>query len=122
MMKSFRSLVNKLSLCLLSLGLAVTGGCVSTAASDDAELRLTLTSGGQVLLNGSAVQPGALPGALKAQGIALDTAIRVAIPASAPMDRVKDLSRRLASAGYRRVVFARPQHADVVADPPGVPR
>jgi hypothetical protein len=111
-MKPMRLSLNWLFLCLLGVGLALAGGCVSTPISDGMDLRLAMTPSGMVMLEDQSYGPGTLPAALKSRRVATDTPIFVAIPAEAPMDMVKDLSRRLASAGYRRVLFTRPKHAD----------
>jgi hypothetical protein len=122
-MKSIRSLVmNCLHGCLLGLGLALSGGCVSTPSSASEELRLAMTAGGMVFFEGKACDPATLPGALTSRGIAVDTPILVAIPADTPTGTLKELGRRLSSAGYRRFAFVRPKHADAVPAPVRVVR
>ncbi len=97
---------------LLILVFASTGGCVSTTPDRADGIHLTLTSVGTLMLDGKVVERSALPGALKSCGASPSTPIIVAIPANTSMKVVSALTSQLASAGYTRVAFTRPRHAD----------
>lgn len=110
--------MNRIGCLLLSATLAVGSaclcGCVSTPATGSGPVHLAMAANGMVVLDGKSIARRNLPHALKSQGISPDTPIVIAIPDSMPMTEVTALTRQLASAGFQRVAFTRPRHADVI--------
>ena len=101
----------------IALGLVSLPACVSPPAAGTDPVHLTMIANGMILFDGKALDRKALAHALKRQGVSADTPLLVAIPESTPMSEVTGLASQLASAGYRRVVFTSPRHADVVRNP-----
>jgi biopolymer transport protein ExbD len=91
-----------------------TAGCLSATAPDGAAqaLRLTLTASGALLLGETPIPDGQLAAILKKQGATPATAISVEIPAGMPRPRIAALTSQLAAAGYQKVVFKGPRHAE----------
>ena len=95
--------------------IACSGSGCATVMSSSGEgldtIKLTLTAAGTLLLDGKAVPPERLPARLKSQGATPDTAISIDIPADTPPVQLTSLTSRLATAGFRKIVFKRPRHA-----------
>jgi hypothetical protein len=103
--------------CLIFAGmLGLTGtGCRTTpspGSQDPGAIELTLTSSGSILTAGKLTDLDHLARQLHRAGATLDTPITINIPADTPFASVSTITSRLASAGYRRILFKRPKRAD----------
>ena len=67
---------------------------------------------------GQRVTLAELSGALRARGCGPNTAIEVSISASTPRSTFGEVNRNLAAAGFRKVMFVRPQHVDAYVGKP----
>lgn len=104
---------------LMVCGLA---GCATRApavSGHAAPFELRLTGTGQVLFEGKAVPPEQLVRRLKSAGATADAAIVIDVPGDIPYPRVTTLTSRLASAGYTKILFKGPRHANVTVQAEG---
>jgi hypothetical protein len=88
--------------------------CSTPGAKDTAAefVAVTVAADGRVTFRGRDVPPEKLAQALKSAGIPPATRIDVTVPADVPAESLKPLVTRLATAGYRKVLLVRPQHAE----------
>lgn len=99
--------------------LAITlgaSGCATTpspATRDSGGVELTLTSSGNILTGGKETDLDHLSRQLHRIGATLDTPITINIPTDTPLTSVSAITGRLASAGYRKILFKRPKHAAI---------
>jgi biopolymer transport protein ExbD len=100
---------------MLALAISMTGCATTPAVSDHSSdsIALTLTASGTILLNGRETPPDRLAKRLRSAGATLDTPISIDIAADTPLASVSEITRRLASAGYRKILFKRPKHTAV---------
>jgi len=94
---------------LLAAVTLIGAACFAPGAGSLRSVELALASGDACTLNGRIVSFRDLPRALKAAGAGRRTVINVKIPSDVPAEALRSLTSRLASAGYSRVVFARPR-------------
>ena len=93
-------------------------GC-ATPRGTSATMSVTLVSAEVVRVRGKDIAVAALPKRLKSLGAGSNTPIAVSVPADAPKGELSELTRSLSKAGFRRVLFVKPQHATaVVTDQP----
>lgn len=100
--------------CLLLVMMLGLTGCATTktSAGDGADgVILTLTPSGAILLEGKASDLDHLARRLRSSGATPDTPITIDIAAETPLATVSSIASRLASAGYRKILFRRPKHA-----------
>ena len=111
----------KITCLTLAVMLGTIGtGCTTTPSSATREpegIELTLTQSGSILADGQATDLDHLTQQLRRAGATLATPITIKIPADTPLTIVSAISSRLASAGYRRILFKRPQRADASTEP-----
>jgi biopolymer transport protein ExbD len=102
----------------LMLALAISvAGCATPPSSagkpTDEAIVLTLTQEGTLLLNGKATALEHLAKRLRAAGATAETSLTINIPAETPLSSLSTITSRLASAGYRKILFKRPKHTAV---------
>ena len=104
-----------------ALLLMMTFTTKSYAASDfpDNTIQVMVSIEQKITLEGKPVEPAKLPDRLKSMGAKPDTIIRILIQKNTPDKTLKDISRALASAGYRKFVFTQPKQAEVSVKDPG---
>jgi biopolymer transport protein ExbD len=98
-------------LALLAAAVAVCGCAVSLQLAE-----LSLTPDGNVVVNGQSVEPTKVPSVLKTMGANAGTSIRVSIPESTTRTAMAKLTGSLSSAGFRKILFVKPQKTEAVAD------
>ena len=102
-----------------SAALACVLGCATPHdGSSSVPVRVALVGGDTVLVQGQEVKVAALGRRLKSLGAGAETPIAVSIPEGAPKAELASLTRRLAEAGFHRVVFVKPRQVTVATKQP----
>ena len=97
------------------LAVLLLSGCATQrepAGGDYDTIRLSMLSSGSIMLDGIPVLPQQLGRKLKRMGATPSTCIKIAVPDNAPKAALSELTVQLATAGFRRILFVRPRHAD----------
>jgi len=100
------------------LGIA---GCVSSTLEDTGggyTLVAILNADGTVTVGNRTVDSKRLVSAIKAAGATRDTAILVRIPADTSKTAIAPLDSQLRTAGFTRILFRGPKHAEVTTTKP----
>ena len=102
--------------------LAVLGLAQNTVAASEAPtpVEITMKSPTLFIVEDHEVAIDGLVKALKKHKIPTDLPLAIEIPANIPMAIIKDLTQRLATAGYKPF-FKYPRHADAVVKNPNAP-
>ena len=90
---------------------ATVVGCATSAANRPKTVTIEVAPDGAVMLDGQKVLLNQLPRKLKRKGATRETGIVVNIPEQAHYTTLKSVTETLATAGYARVMFAKPRHA-----------
>lgn len=106
-----------LLLWLIILGFAGTGMAAPEVASPSA---ITMKTPATFMVNEREVASADLLKALKKNKIPTDTPLVIEVPANTSMDIIKNLTQRLATAGYKPF-FKYPRHADATVTDPKAP-
>lgn len=105
---------HRLGLGILIACLPLCFACSTPGAKDAAGefVAVTVAADGRITFRGRDVPAEKLAQALKSAGVSPAARIDVTVPADVPAESQKPLVTRLATAGYRRVLLVRPQHAE----------
>jgi len=97
---------------LLAAGLAgcVTDPAASAWAADP--LHVTLTPGGMLAVAQRQMDVPTFVRTLQRLGVAPETCIQIGVPDGTATEVLTTLTRPLIAAGYRRVLFTKPRHAE----------
>jgi biopolymer transport protein ExbD len=97
-------------LALLAATLTMTG-CMTTSSGnpDVTSIQIHLRSDGKFTIDDKTVSLDKLEKTIRKTGATPATTLYINIPATYPMSNLTSLTQRLASAGYRRVFYKRPQ-------------
>ncbi len=101
---------------LLLVLLLLVAGCGIPKGKAPPRLDIRYISGNQVIVGDRSVPLAELPAALKAEGATSRTEIAVSVPADASQTAMAAIGSKLATAGFRRIVFMRPRHASASVD------
>lgn len=93
-------------------------GCGIMGVRSPARIEVGYVSGTELTVDSQSVPLAKLPEALRAQGATAQTEIAVGVPADAPQGVVAAIGGKLASAGFRKIVFTRPRQATAYVDGP----
>jgi len=96
-------------------GLLICAGCKS--AGNRTSISITMLPDSRCTVAGRTIAPDRLDRALKSAGAGTGTRIRIALPDGASEDSIKQLARRLSSAGYRMIHFETPRKATAYIAP-----
>ncbi|OGV62492.1 MAG: hypothetical protein A2283_07460 [Lentisphaerae bacterium RIFOXYA12_FULL_48_11] len=89
------------------------------AAGEDSDtLQVMVSIEKKLTFEGKPVKPEELPGKLKSAGAKPDTVIRILIQKNTNESMIKDISRALANAKYRKFVFTYPKQAEATVKEP----
>jgi len=86
-------------------------------------IEVTFTADKKFIVRGEETTLGKLPAQLKSAGATHATAVRVCVDDSTPEVTMKAIAGKLKSAGYSRILFARPRRAEasVASNAPSLP-
>ncbi len=101
-----------ISFCILAVSLFVSA-CATKPPPGNA-VTISVSNGGRITLHGKDVSLNNLTKEMK--GCNRSTRIRIEIPADASAGFIKAITKELASANYRRVIFARPKKSIAIVD------
>jgi len=112
------------TLLLAALAAIVLTSCRSpsgTTENGDVEVHAQLLRNQRVAMDGKEVGIALFPALLKTRKVPLTATIRIAVPADMPSSALADITTRLTSVGYRKILFTRPRQmkATVGASSPG---
>lgn len=100
------------AICVLLLALA-TAGCGMTGNNlSNNTIHVSVSQGGDITVNGKTTELSQLAGKLKSLGATADTCIKVSVPKETPTSTMSEITRNLASAGFRKIIFTRPKQVD----------
>jgi len=102
--------------CSLIAGFSVIGAMAS--GDDDNTLQVMVSIEKQLTFEGKPTKQEDLPGKLKSAGAKPDTVIRILIQKNTPESMIKDISRVLANAKYRKFVFTYPKETEITVKDP----
>lgn len=105
-----------LAICALTAVLPVTRTMAS--GTEDITLQAMVSIDKKLTFEGKPVTAEELPGKLKSAGAKSDTVIRILIQRNTPESMIKDISRALANAKYRKFVFTSPKLAEATVKDP----
>lgn len=83
----------------------------------DNTVRIVMSDSGQLHINGEPAPMERLARRLRAMGARSDTLIRVTVPDDVAPRHLAQVTRELASAGFRKVLFTKPMTADAYTSP-----
>lgn len=84
-------------------------GCASAGGAGGGEAHVRLSDEGRIYVGKTYVGLSGLAAQLKNDGVKLQTRIMVEIPQNTSPDAMSAIGRALASNGYRRFMFSKPQ-------------
>jgi len=91
--------------------LACLAGCDQANEGGVPAVDIVLSPSGLITLNGTPVNVQNLPAKLKQAGAGRQTSVRVRVPDGTSRQTLQRLGAHLASGGYSRIVFSKPQKA-----------
>jgi hypothetical protein len=97
---------------LLAGGLA---GCVTDPAASawvGGPIRVTLSPGGTLSVAGQQMDAPTLARTLKRRRVLPETCLQIAVPDGTSTPTLTALTQPLIAAGYRRILFTKPRHAE----------
>ncbi|MDD4870151.1 MAG: hypothetical protein PHR77_06290 [Kiritimatiellae bacterium] len=95
-----------------------TQGCSASRNFPNNTVQVVVSIDQKITLEGQPVQIADLASKLKSIGATPNTIIRVLIHKNTSTEMMKDISRSLASGGYRKMVFTQPKQAEVFSKEP----
>jgi biopolymer transport protein ExbD len=88
-------------------------GCSSSRSFPNNTVQIAVSADQKITVEGKAVDAAKLPNRLKSMGVTSDTVIRVLIQQNTSPDLMREITRSLGSAGFRRVLFTQPKHIEI---------
>ena len=111
---------NKYVFLVLLLGILGSVQSIVAAPAGSSRSVITMNTSSMVTVNQHEVASADLLKALKKYKISTETPLEVEVPANTPMGVIKELTQRLATAGYKPF-FKYPRHADASVEAPKAP-
>ena len=108
-----RKLIGTLLVLWFGIAALICVPAVTSAKDSETTLQAMVSSDEQLTFEGKVVKPKELPAKLKSAGAKPDTMIRILIQKNTPEATIKNISRALANAGFRKFVFTQPKQAEV---------
>ncbi|MFO7871397.1 MAG: hypothetical protein R6V03_08200 [Kiritimatiellia bacterium] len=89
-------------------------GCAAISGSGSTKsISVTVSERGVIHVGGNTVAMSSLAGKLKSAGCGPETRIRIMVPRGTSREFMSEMTRRLASAGFKRIIFAFPRKSTV---------
>lgn len=104
---------------LLAAAAIGVGGCKTTRDGGAPVVQVTMTGDDLFQAGGRTAKLADLPALLKKSGAGPRSEIIVVVTETAPKGAMSAIGGKLASAGYRKVMFRKPRHAESFAGPKG---
>jgi hypothetical protein len=96
----------------------VLGGCgTATPPGGVKTVKVTVLPSGKVSVHGGEMDVDHLGSRLRSMGVSRDTVIELTIPENEPPAALAPISKNLVGAGYRRMIFVKPQKITVSTPP-----
>lgn len=107
------------ALLLAVLAAVVLSSCHSPSgtAGEEVVVQAQLLNGQRIACDGKEVGVPSFVTLLKKRHVPLDATLRIAVPAGLPSSALTELSSRLISAGYRKILFTRPRQVKATVGP-----
>jgi len=94
-----------IAVCVLLLALTKIG-------CNTHSILVSVSHDNKIMVDGKRIELSQLAGKLKSMDVKTDTCIKISVPKDKPTSIMSEISRNLASAGFRKVIFVGPTHAD----------
>lgn len=101
-----------IAVCVLLLTLTTTGCNTRGDKFPDNSILVSVSDDNRITVDGKRIELSRLAGKLKSMGVKADTCIKISVPKDRPTLIMSEISRNLASAGFRKVIFVGTTHAD----------
>ena len=107
------------AVCFASVAL-LSQGCCSSRNFPNNTVQVVVSIDQKITLEGKPVDVKNLPSKLKSIGATPNIIVRILIHKNTSTEMMKEISRSLASGGYRRMIFTQPKQAEAYSrDPSG---